>query len=256
MHEIDPIFYFLYNLGMDISNAVLENMAVEQASGSVPSQTLPGMVYQKVRQAILNGVFRPGQMLRQDEVAARLGVSRSPLREALPRLEADGIVVLHPRRGYAVASLDPAQITEVFDLRCLLESELARRAIVKRTDADIAVVYSIASEMALLASRSDDESLIRWFDLNMRFHTALFTPAQCPHHLRALDHSRTLIESYIRTEARLTGDLREAQQEHAELARAFVMADVEKFVRLTKEHSDHTRKRLLARLPGVSSPKA
>ena len=84
-------------------------MSIDQLTESIPSQTLPTMVYNKVREAILNGVFGPGQMLRQDEVASKLGVSRSPLREALPRLEADGIVVLHPRRGYAVASLDPAQ---------------------------------------------------------------------------------------------------------------------------------------------------
>ena len=231
----------------------LTPMTPHQLSGSPPSQTLPGMVYQKLRDAILNGIFRPGQMLRQDEVAARLGVSRSPLREALPRLEADGIVVLHPRRGYAVASLDPKQITEVFDLRCLLETELARRSIVRRTEADIAVVYGIASEMAALAEHadpeSDPESLARWFDLNMRFHTVLLTPADCPHHLRALDHSRNLIESYIRTETSLTGDLIEAQQEHIQLAQAFVMGDAAKFVTLTREHSEHTRGRLLARLP-------
>lgn len=207
------------------------------------------MVYQKVRDAILNGVFRPGQMLRQDEVANRLGVSRSPLREALPRLEADGIVVLHPRRGYAVATLDPQQINEVFDLRRLLETELARRAIVKRTEADIAAVYAIASEMGGLAEHTDDESWAQWFDLNTRFHKAMLSPADSPHHLRALEHSRTLIESYIRTETRLTGDLREAQQEHIQLAQAFVLGDADRFVQLTRDHSEHTRARLLAGLP-------
>ncbi|HWK61855.1 MAG TPA: GntR family transcriptional regulator [Eoetvoesiella sp.] len=226
-------------------------MSIDQLAESIPSQTLPTMVYNKVREAILNGVFGPGQMLRQDEVASKLGVSRSPLREALPRLEADGIVVLHPRRGYAVASLDPAQINEVFDLRCLLETELARRAIQKRTDADISAVYSIAAEMASLASCTDDKSLTRWFDLNMRFHTAMLSAADSPHHLRALDHSRTLIESYIRTETRLTGDLIEAQEEHAQLAQAFVVGDAEEFIRLTRSHSDHTRIRLLSRLPAI-----
>ncbi|QII85363.1 GntR family transcriptional regulator [Bordetella hinzii] len=224
-------------------------MAIDPLSAETPNPTLPGMVYQKVRDAILNGVFRPGQMLRQDEVANRLGVSRSPLREALPRLEVDGIVVLHPRRGYAVASLDPEQITEVFDLRCLLETELARRAIGRRSEADIAAVYAIASEMGALAEQRDDDSLARWFDLNTRFHKAMLNPAGCPHHLRALEHSRTLIESYIRTETRLTGDLRQAQQEHIQLAQAFVMGDSETFVRLTREHSEHTRTRLLTRLP-------
>ena len=224
-------------------------MALHDLSELTSTETLPSIVYKKLRDAILNGVFSPGQMLRQDDVASKLGVSRSPLREALPRLEADGIVVLNPRRGYAVASLDPKQITEVFDLRCLLETELARRSIQKRTESDIARIYSIISEMTPLADKPDAASMARWFDLNMHFHTALLLPADCPHHLKALDHSRNLIEAYIRTETRLTGDLHQAQEEHALLARTFVMGETDQFIQLTKQHSEHTRDRLLSRLP-------
>ncbi len=223
-------------------------MSAYELSEPVPYRTLPSIVYQKLRDAILNGVFQPGQMLRQDEVAARLGVSRSPLREALPRLAADGIVVLHPYRGYAVASLDPQEITEVFDLRRLLETELARRSIARRTAADIAAIYGIAHEMGELASDLHPENLAKWFDLHMQFHAALLSAADCPHHLHALDHSRNLIEAYVRTETRLTGDLVQAQQEHAQLAEAFVLGDADTFVQLTREHSEHTRERLLARL--------
>src|SRR5271168_2238460 len=109
--------------------------------------SLPEAVYRSVRDAILNGVFAPGQMLRQEEVAARLGVSRSPLREALPRLEAEGMVVLHPRRGYAVISLDPTEIAELFDLRILLEAELARHAVERRQPHDVERVRTIVAEM-------------------------------------------------------------------------------------------------------------
>lgn len=244
--------HFLYNVSITNQTypiAGLENMNTHEFTEITPAETLPSMVYKKLRDAILNGVFSPGQMLRQDDVASKLGVSRSPLREALPRLEADGIVVLHPRRGYAVASLDPKQITEVFDLRCLLETELARRSIQKRTESDIAHIYTIISEMAPLAEQGALESKARWFDLNTQFHTALLTPADCPHHLKALDHSRNLIESYIRTETHLTGDLRQAQEEHTLLAKTFVMGEIGKFVELTRQHSEHTRDRLLSRLP-------
>lgn len=228
-------------------------MASYELSEPVAYRTLPSIVYHKLRDAILNGAFQPGQMLRQDEVAAKLGVSRSPLREALPRLVADGIVVLHPYRGYAVASLDPKEITEVFDLRRLLETELARRSISRRTAADIAVIYGIAHEMSQLAGDLVPENLAKWFDLHMGFHTALLSAADCPHHLHALDHSRNLIEAYVRTETRLTGDLVQAQQEHEQLAEAFVLGDADTFVELTRKHSEHTRARLLARLPTATS---
>lgn len=182
----------------------------------------------------------------------KLGVSRSPLREALPRLEAEGIVVLHPRRGYAVAALDPNEIAEVFDLRSLLETELAQRSIVRRTAADIANVYTVINEMNELAHKSEPDECGRWFELNMEFHKALLLPAGSKHHMRALEYSCGLVEAYIRTEVRLTGDLKQAQEEHTQLAQAFVMGDAEVFVQLTRQHSLHTRDRLLKGLKGGS----
>src|SRR5690625_5113509 len=101
------------------------------AQESEHASTLPTVIYEQLQNAIFNGIFRPGQVLRQEDVANFLGVSRSPLREALSRLEADGIVTSRPHRGYAVVELEREHIEEVFDLRCLLESELARRAIRK-----------------------------------------------------------------------------------------------------------------------------
>lgn len=217
------------------------------STASNPS--LPEFVYSELRKAILNGVFAPGQMLRQEEVATKMGVSRSPLREALPRLEAEGIVVLHPRRGYAVAELRPDQINEVFELRVLLESQIAQVAVKKRTEADIARVYGIANQMRQIGeSAKDEQALALWFDLNLSFHDALLTPAQMPHYMRSLATARGVIEAYIRTEVRLTGDLREAQEEHGQLAQAFVNGDSETFLGLIRTHSMHTRDRLIAGL--------
>jgi DNA-binding GntR family transcriptional regulator len=215
--------------------------------------SLPELVYRELRKAILNGLFSPGQMLRQEEVAQRMGVSRSPLREALPRLEAEGIVVLHPRRGYAVAELNPDEIREVFELRVLLETEIAQRAIARRNEADIAQVYDLANRMRQLADTPDNpQAVASWFDLNAGFHDALLAPAGCPHHMRALDTARGLIEAYIRAEVRFTGDLQQAQHEHAQLAQAFVNGDVDAFVGQIREHSLHTRDRLLA---GLATPR-
>lgn len=223
--------------------SLMNNVGV---SGAASALSLPEIVYRELRTAILNGLFVPGQVLRQEEVAMRLGVSRSPLREALPRLEAEGIVVLNPRRGYSVSTLEPKEISEAFDLRCLLESELGRRSIKKRTEADIARVYSIVSEMHEHAGRADPADRTAWFELNTAFHNALLEPADCPHHMRALQNSRGLLEAYIRTEVKLTGDLQQAQEEHSQLARAFVAGDVDLFLKLIREHSTHTRDRLLS----------
>lgn len=215
------------------------------------AKSLPEFVYSELRKAILNGAFTPGEMLRQEEVAARLGVSRSPLREALPRLEAEGIVVLHPRRGYAVAELKPEEIREVFELRILLECEIASHAIQKRTESDIARVYEIAGQMRQVGESITEDSMSRWADLNLSFHDALLAPANMAHYMRALSTARGGLESYIRTELRLTGDIEQAQHEHALLAQAFVQGDADTFVELTRQHSVNTRDRLLE---GLLSP--
>lgn len=210
--------------------------------------SLPEMVYQQLRNAILNGAFAPGQMLRQEEVAVQLGVSRSPLREALPRLEAEGIVVLNPRRGYSVATMEPAEIVEAFELRILLETDLARKSIRRRTEADVAFAYTILGEMRTLANVAETADRTHWFELNSKFHRALLAPAACPLHLRALRTAAGAIEGYVRAEVRYTGDLVQAQREHTLLGQSFVAGDETTFVQLIADHAANTRVRLLAGL--------
>lgn len=246
--------YTIYSQSVVSSGQSETDKRMQSISTDTGSLPLPEIVYRELRKAILNGVFVPGQMLRQEEVASKLGVSRSPLREALPRLEAEGMVVLQPRRGYAVASLDPDEISEAFDLRWLLETELAQRSIERRTEADIARVYGVISEMGLLNTSESEADIVRWFELNLTFHNALLMPAARPHHMRALKNLRGSIESYIRTEVRLTGDMAQAQQEHLQMAQAFVNGDAKSFVALTREHSQHTRDRLLEGLTRGRKP--
>jgi DNA-binding GntR family transcriptional regulator len=224
-------------------------MQPEVDSLSLPSRPLlPEAVYRQLLGAILNGVFRPGQMLRQEEIAARLGVSRGPLREALPRLEAEGIVILHPRRGYTVTSLDPAEIDELFDLRMELETKLASFAIARRGPADIANVQRVnlaLGELVALIDVSASSDRIRWFDLNFELHDALLAPAGLKQHMRILTKLRSQIEPYIRMEVYLTGDLDQSQSEHNLLVAAFVRGEAERFVTLTRDHVLHTRERLM-----------
>ncbi|AZG09109.1 GntR family transcriptional regulator [Pigmentiphaga sp. H8] len=216
------------------------------------SQPLPEIVYRQLRSAILNGMFPPGSPLRQEEIAQKLGVSRNPVREALPRLESEGIVVLSPRRGYTVAQLEPSEIRDVFALRTLLETELVRRAVELKTHADDDRILSILDQMTQLAAQAQDVDRVRWFDLNLEFHDALMLPARYPHHMKALVQSRGVLEVYIRTEVKLTGDLDQAQREHLEMAQAFIAADGDLLVALTRQHSEHTRSRLLTGLAKTS----
>ena len=117
-------------------------MTSQQATGAVPSTTrgagldglqglasqaavgyrsVGAMVYDVLRDAILSGVFEPGQKLRQETLAEAIGVSRVPVRSALIQLEADGLVEMQDRKGAVVRSLTVEQVTEIYELRQLLE---------------------------------------------------------------------------------------------------------------------------------------
>src|SRR6266436_3427762 len=99
-------------------------------------KSIPEVVHAHLKTGILSGTFVPGQALKQEEIACRLGVSRAPVREALNQLERERLVVLRPRRCYLVASLDPTEVEEIFHIMMMLEEYAARLATQRRTAKD------------------------------------------------------------------------------------------------------------------------
>jgi DNA-binding GntR family transcriptional regulator len=213
--------------------------------GSSDRTSLPETVYRELRGAIVNGTFQPGQMLRQEQIARKLGVSRAPLREALPRLEADGMVVLHPRRGYSVVGLNASEIKEIFDLRALVEQEAARAAGKMRNEADVSRVRALQEELLKEVDVSKPAEITRWFEIHTKFHESLLAPSQLRHFMRMAASLRTIVEPYIRVEIVLTGGLSQSQEEHFGLCNAFAKGDGDLLALLTRQHCDHTAARLL-----------
>jgi DNA-binding GntR family transcriptional regulator len=217
---------------------------------------LPEAVYQQLRSAILSGLFRPGQLLRQEDVARQLGVSRGPLREALPKLEAEGMVISMPHRGSSVVSLAADEIAEIFELRAMLEASLASLAAHRRTDETVARLRELNVAMEAIADSQVQAERLRWFELNYEFHDELLASAGRRHHLRILEIVRALAEPYIRMEANLTGNLDEAQYEHRNLIEAFASGDSERLGWLTRLHVQHTARRLIEALRQAESRQA
>jgi DNA-binding GntR family transcriptional regulator len=223
----------------------------------IPKATLlPAAVYEQVRAAILSGVFRPGQPLRQEDVAKQLGVSRGPLREALPKLEAEGMIISLPHRGYSVVSLDIDEIAEVFELRAMLEATLAGVAAQRRDEPTLERLRELNGSMQVLSISQIPADRIRWFELNYEFHHTLVASAGRRHHLRLLDIVRAMTEPYIRMETNLTGNLDEAQEEHRRLIEAFGSGEAERLAWLARGHVQHTAHRLLEALRRMATPES
>jgi DNA-binding GntR family transcriptional regulator len=133
-----------------------------------------------LRELILRGEFATGTRLGEVELAERLGVSRTPVREALTRLAAEGLVELVPNRGARVSSWTVAELEAVFDLRVVLEPRLTELATTRASPDDVTALRELAEAMLAVGGPGPDQDLDAVVELNRRFHAYLVTLADQP----------------------------------------------------------------------------
>lgn len=204
---------------------------------SVQPRTASAAAAEELRRRILAGVYEGGTQLKQDALAADLGVSRIPVREALVQLEAEGLVRIEPHRGASVVAIDPAAALELYDIRALIEPELMRLSTPHLTQADFAGLDALLAEFD--AQASDPRA---WGELNTAFHLALYARAGRPKTLALAagllrDCDRTTRLQLARTEAALA----RARREHRKLAALARAGDGEGAAALTRAHILHVR---------------
>jgi DNA-binding GntR family transcriptional regulator len=190
----------------------------------------PSLVADVLREAIVKGVFKSGVQLRQDALAAELGVSRIPIREALRKLEAEGLVTIHQNRGAVVSNLSGAEIQEIYEIRILLESAALRLAIPRMTDETYRQAEEALREMHM------EEETIRWINLNRRFHSILYGPADRPRLLSLINTLRTNVDRYVSIYISLLNNRNQAQREHATILEACKRGDPKAAVRALQLH--------------------
>src|SRR3712207_3752583 len=106
------------------------------------------VIADSIRDRILAADLPPGSRLNVDELRSTYGASHIPIREALQRLEAEGLVVRHPNKGTHVAGLDRGDAVDLLELRLLIEPTVARRALERRTDEDLSAASSALERLA------------------------------------------------------------------------------------------------------------
>lgn len=187
--------------------------------------------YRRILDEIRAGHLMPGDRLMEVELAKRLGFSRTPVREAIRQLESDGVVTHVPRVGAAIRRLDHAEISELYDMRTVLEGTAARFAARAASEVELAELADIHAAMA--AGDGDP------FVLNRQFHAALLDAARNRFLMKAVAsiHTTLLIlgpttlreedraEDALREHAAILGGLQARDQDAAEQAmRAHIAA--------------------------------
>ena len=194
-------------------------------------RTLSDQTYEIVRRRILVGAMQPGTAVRQDVIAAELGVSKIPLREALGRLEQDGLLSSYPNRGYVVRDLSSDEASEVFALRLKLEPGAVAEACLRATPADHAAAETALSALEAELAKPDGDHV----SSNRAFHLALVRPGG---HItfQLMERLQILAERYVRVHLEPFGRDERASLEHREILDAWTRGDAQNVETLTANH--------------------
>ncbi|MGU7775960.1 GntR family transcriptional regulator [Burkholderia sp. MR1-5-21] len=187
------------------------------------------LVTTAIRQRILSGELAPGEVVRQEALADELGVSRVPIREAITRLTAEGLLTSVPHKGAYVAELSIEEVRETFDIRLRLEPWIFAEAIPRITDAEIAKAERLVKEM-------DEADSGEWGQLNWRLHETLYMPAQKDITLQMLRVLHDRSDRYFRFQVVQVPIREQSHQEHMELIEACRKRDAKRGAKLLEQH--------------------
>jgi DNA-binding GntR family transcriptional regulator len=135
-------------------------------------QTLREQIVSSLRDSIIKGELNPGQKLTEPELAEKLGISRTPIREAFRQLESEGFLTVIPRRGAVVSRITKKEIVDFYELKSLLESYAARIAAEQITEKGIEKLKRINEQLTVLAEKGDVEA---FFWKNDEFHNTFIS---------------------------------------------------------------------------------
>jgi len=207
--------------------------------------TVADAATRELRHRIISGELADGIPLRQDALAAELGVSRIPIREALSRLESEGLVASFPHRGYVVTALSSSEIRELFELRSLLEPELIKVAIPKMTEDDLENAETILAKYAVGLDAAD---IRHWGELNVRYHMALYEPSGRRKTLEIVRGLLVNTDRYTRLVLTLDDGPGDAKDDHSGLLEYCRKGAINQAVALTRDHIQRASANLLAML--------
>ncbi|RMF80116.1 MAG: GntR family transcriptional regulator [Chloroflexi bacterium] len=208
------------------------------------------VIYRELKQRILNREFSPGQKLNLNQLEAQLDVSRTPLKSALARLQIEGLVEIHPRRGTYISEFSKQDIVECFELRIALEAQTLRYAFADDNQALLAQILRLLDEMESYFPEEANwlEQLPDYMERDRLLHRHFIELAHNSHIMQA--YERANVQGYI---VIMGGkfryaDTRKTQAEHREIANALQARDLPQLLTAARNHLEQACERAVHRL--------
>ena len=200
------------------------------------------IVFETLREAIINGILEPGERMMEIQMAEEMGVSRTPVREAIRKLELEGFVVMIPRKGAYVASISIKDIADVFEIRTALESLAAGLAAERITDDEMEQLERHLVKISECGEGNDIPALI---EADTDFHDTLYRASRNDRLVQIVSNLREQIQRFRTTSISTPGRFKFAMDEHKKIVEAISDRNIELAQNLAREHIENAENSIL-----------
>jgi len=203
------------------------------------------IVFETMREAIIKGQLKPAERLMEVQLAEEMGVSRTPVREAIRKLELEGFVVMVPRKGAYVAGISTRDITEVFEIRAALESVASGLAAERITEEELEELERLLVKVAECAKKGDVDKVIKY---DTDFHDCLYKASRNNRLVQIISNLREQIQRFRKTSLASPGRLKDTLKEHQRIVEAISERNVQLAHDLALEHIESAENSMLEAL--------
>ena len=196
-------------------------------------KSLGQYVYENLRQAIVRGELDPGSRVVESRVAEALGISRTPVREAIHKLEREGLLSQNPTSGFSVKGLSRADIEETFGIRSVLESYAARLAAIKHRQEELEPLEEKINEYQQCLDRKDMEALPR---INTEFHDLLYALSRSPRLIKMINDLKDQIFRFRQVILKMEEMAKISNNDHRLMLQSIRERDADVVEKLVREH--------------------
>ena len=205
-------------------------------------QPLREVVCESLREAIRKGILKPGERIMEIQLAEELGVSRTPVREAIRKLELEGYVVMMPRRGTYVANMSIRDINEIFEIRTALESLSNGLAAEHITDEELEHLQRL---LVIIGGYIKEGNMEKIVETDIEFHDLLYRAARNSRLVGIISNLREQLTRFRTLSMSYPGRLETTLEEHREIVEAIAEGDVKRAKKAAEHHMEMSEKTLL-----------
>ena len=194
------------------------------------------LVLEAIREAIKNGTLQPRERLMEIQLADDLGVSRTPVREALRKLEQEGFIVMVPRKGAYVSDLSMKDVADVFEIRAALEGLAGALAAERITDEELELMERMLVEKGEAINQNDIDKLV---EADTKFHEAMYMASRNERLSTIISNLREQIQRFRLTSLSVPGRREDSLKEHRQLLESIQSRDIQLARQLAQEHIEN-----------------